>query len=570
MPFLENAIELDTYQMSEYPFVKTIAERLFQELIERDPRRKKTDNEEYRTMETLKIILINLIIAHDMGVAVQYSRRKIKYNKEGRYGRIFFKYDRVIPIIDALIDMGYVEHNMGFYDRDKNYGRNSRMAATEKLIALFYDNEYYTIDYVGITPPDRDDLIQLRDDKGDAISIDDFEDKFRVRKDSMTDDLARYNDFISQHNVSFTLAQETEVNQVFLDRILKRKVNKGIVKINLFQSDGFISVESDGQKLHGYQLDGRRYLVMDGHGSDVVKKDLITQHKFIPSNYRTYYNTYINNNYNNYNHTTNHNNTDIQSIITPPMTGTNFDIYQDYQILDDKSTTTMKEELKKRPLTYYGIRELSFESKYQYLHRVFNIYPDNAGRFYGACHVNMPKEVRRCIVIDGEPSCELDYKAHHIRMLYHWKEIDYREDPYERLCDGDPSKRSIYKIVSLVGINAKTESTAVKGIRKELWDNGIPFDTTDKSIKACLNAFKEVHKPIANFLNSGKWGALQYYDSQITNIILMQMVRQGIPCLPVHDSYIVPASCEGSLYDVMMEAYRQVMFGFDPVIDKEF
>jgi hypothetical protein len=24
----------------------------------------------------------------------------------------------------------------------------------------------------------------------------------------------------------------------------------------------------------------------------------------------------------------------------------------------------------------------------------------------------MPKEVRRCIVIDGKPACELDYKAH--------------------------------------------------------------------------------------------------------------------------------------------------------------
>ncbi|MFZ0449115.1 MAG: hypothetical protein WAL98_07720 [Desulfatiglandaceae bacterium] len=47
---------------------------------------------------------------------------------------------------------------------------------------------------------------------------------------------------------------------------------------------------------------------------------------------------------------------------------------------------------------------------------------------YGAWHINMPKEVRKCIRIDGEPACELDYKAHHIRMLYHEMGVDYRED----------------------------------------------------------------------------------------------------------------------------------------------
>jgi hypothetical protein len=252
------------------------------------------------------------------------------------------------------------------------------------------------------------------------------------------------------------------------------------------------------------------------------------------------------------------------------MTGTNFLFYPEYQILDDKYSTTIKAELKKRPLSDFGIRQLSFESRYQYLHRVFNIYPDNAGRFYGACHVNMPKNVRRCIVIDGEPACELDYKAHHIRMLYHWYEIDYKDDPYEKLCEGDLSQRPIYKIVSLVGINAKDEGKAIKGIRNELRHNGIPFDRKNESIKACIDKFRQVHKPISQALFSGRWGHLQYLDSQITNIILLQMTKSCIPCLPVHDSYIVPASCEGQLHDAMIEAYRKVMFGYTPEIDKEF
>ena len=48
------------------------------------------------------------------------------------------------------------------------------------------------------------------------------------------------------------------------------------------------------------------------------------------------------------------------------------------------------------------------------------------------------------------------------------------------------------------------------------------------------------------------------------------MVKEGVPCLPIHDSYIVPAKYEDLLGEVMIEAYRKVMYGFTPVIEKEF
>ena len=57
MPFFENAIELDTYLVSDYPEVKTLADRLFQELIKVDPRRVKTKTKEYRSKETIFLIL---------------------------------------------------------------------------------------------------------------------------------------------------------------------------------------------------------------------------------------------------------------------------------------------------------------------------------------------------------------------------------------------------------------------------------------------------------------------------------------------------------------------------------
>jgi hypothetical protein len=155
-------------------------------------------------------------------------------------------------------------------------------------------------------------------------------------------------------------------------------------------------------------------------------------------------------------------------------------------------------------------------------------------------------------------------------MLYHELEIDYKDDPYEELCRDNLSHRAVYKLVSLVSINADTRQAAVRGIRKQLRDEGIPFDYTDKSIEGCIDKFCEIHKPIARFLNTGQWGYLQYKDSQITNHILIRMVKEGIPCLPIHDSYIVASKYEDLLREVMIEAYQGVMYGFKPVVEKEF
>ncbi|MDX9710543.1 MAG: hypothetical protein RBT64_13410, partial [Trichloromonas sp.] len=65
---------------------------------------------------------------------------------------------------------------------------------------------------------------------------------------------------------------------------------------------------------------------------------------------------------------------------------------------------------------------------------------------------------------------------------------------------------------------------------------------------------------------TGKGLTLQNLDSAITEDILISFMREGIPCLPVHDSYIVPARYKDRLYQKMMEAYEKVM-GFEPVID---
>jgi hypothetical protein len=42
-------------------------------------------------------------------------------------------------------------------------------------------------------------------------------------------------------------------------------------------------------------------------------------------------------------------------------------------------------------------------------------------------------------------------------------------------------------------------------------------------------------------------------------------MEENIPCLPVHDSYIVEVQYKDTLYQVMMEEYEKIM-GYEPVI----
>jgi hypothetical protein len=221
--------------------------------------------------------------------------------------------------------------------------------------------------------------------------------------------------------------------------------------------------------------------------------------------------------------------------------------------------------LEKKPIAGYGLSGLYFRSHYNYLHRVFNNGSfTEGGRFYGAFHLELPKTIRRQVLINGGTTVEPDFSALHIRMLYHMEGIDYREDPYTALCN-EEKERKIFKIVSLVWINAGSKRKAVFAIANELEENGISCDTSYRSISDCLNRFKKVHQSIGKYLNTGVGLKLQNLDSQIANIVLKRMTDMGIPVLPVHDSFIAREKDWHFLIQVMKSAYEEVM-GFEPIV----
>jgi len=233
---------------------------------------------------------------------------------------------------------------------------------------------------------------------------------------------------------------------------------------------------------------------------------------------------------------------------------------------DKKIRASKRKELleQKRPLADFGIKSLEFEINKKSLHRVFNrgsLSFDRGGRFYGPSYQGMAKNIRKSIFINGNETVELDFSGLHIRMLYHQLGQEFIEDPYTI---GDGSLRAEYKLVSLISINAKAQGAHI-AVKDALEEGGFEIAKDLKQVQALMKNYQKRHKPIQQYLFSGAGIDLQNKDSRTMEKILMRLHDRGICGLPIHDSVLVEKEHVDLLYEIMMEAYEELM-GFAPVL----
>ena len=95
--WLEDALYLDVY-LSKSARLRNLVDKIYNKVatvISIQSRK--------RTRDALKTVLINLWYGWFYGDGrIRYSRDRSAYTRDSRYGKIFFKYDRIIPVIDAL------------------------------------------------------------------------------------------------------------------------------------------------------------------------------------------------------------------------------------------------------------------------------------------------------------------------------------------------------------------------------------------------------------------------------------------------------------------------------------
>ena len=176
------------------------------------------------------------------------------------------------------------------------------------------------------------------------------------------------------------------------------------------------------------------------------------------------------------------------------------------------------------------------------------------GRFYRGWWQSIPSEHRPHIRINGNKTVEIDFTAMHLRILYAKAGLDFslEKDPYDLGLDNwegktDPRRKVIKKAINALlndednVFKLKEEDEEILGLTKEEFEKQL----------------QKTHPKLKFSQYKGIGLKLQKLDSDIAEALLLWMVDHDIPCLPVHDSFIVTAGFEKTLELALKRTFKE-------------
>lgn len=233
--------------------------------------------------------------------------------------------------------------------------------------------------------------------------------------------------------------------------------------------------------------------------------------------------------------------------------------------------------------------------------RIFSGNLDSGGRFYRPWWQRISKELRSYIVINGNATVELDYKNMHPYICSKRRGADYDESKDVYMLEGVsisdelglPSylhNREFRRAVK-VTINAllnspygriKTQSE-FKDVVLSTVTNGVGVYKDYLGVTSYKEYIEQVDclwiefvelirrefSHISDLFNDSEGLRLQKEDSDIAEEVMLHFSDKGIPCLCIHDSFIVEEQYAEELKQVMEDKHTKVI-GFPPLgITKE-
>ena len=155
--------------------------------------------------------------------------------------------------------------------------------------------------------------------------------------------------------------------------------------------------------------------------------------------------------------------------------------------------------------------------------------------------------------IDGQPICEVDFNANHLRIVLALKSKEYAGDtPYEDIChEAGVASRASVKHFLTVAMGASDE---VSGKRRLSLD-GFNREVVDRIHAGTLKRYPKLE------LFKG-WGIFaQNFEGQILKDVLLEGIKEDIVCLPVHDAVAVQQKHQNWAKEVMLETWQEHMHG---------
>jgi hypothetical protein len=183
-------------------------------------------------------------------------------------------------------------------------------------------------------------------------------------------------------------------------------------------------------------------------------------------------------------------------------------------------------------------------------HRVYNGRFSRGGRWYGPWWQALPSAIRTGIHINGEATCEPDIRGCHMRLLGARAGLDFGNgDPYA-LPD---LPRDEIKLAINIMLNARSWASARGALIEKLWvRHGISAGLRADAIRAVVWGCFPALEP---FWTTGYGLTLQNIDADVCMRLQRRLRDKNIPCLSIHDSFIVPQSVRNHTVAVMEEEF---------------
>ena len=196
---------------------------------------------------------------------------------------------------------------------------------------------------------------------------------------------------------------------------------------------------------------------------------------------------------------------------------------------------------------------------------------DQGGRFYGAGVLNIENKMsndRLRITIDGEPICEIDYSGIHIQLLAILLDVEVDNEniidiyltPLPLLYRNIENRNLIKTSINTM-INSTSLRDAVGSIQHNVMnvspEGTYCFKTANDVVIAINDTFPELKEAFCNPSSTGL--LLQNIESNIAHSILNVFVEAEMPCLVIHDSFIVRQRDAELLVKTMKEEFNRAM-----------
>ncbi|KMO15991.1 hypothetical protein [Methylobacterium platani] len=184
---------------------------------------------------------------------------------------------------------------------------------------------------------------------------------------------------------------------------------------------------------------------------------------------------------------------------------------------------------------------------------------DLHGRMYGFW-TGLPGVRRSELLLNGEPVCEEepDWSCLHLDLAYAMCGLRLDGDAYEVPGATGVTRRQLKGAVNTY-LNAPTGTATARSLMQKRFERGKdgkrvwPLSMTWDRTKAVLARIEERHEGIKHMFGSDMGVRLMRIDCEMAGEVMDECAKASIPCLPVHDSFSVPAQHKGFVEGVMGE-----------------